>query len=394
MIRGGGGRFETPTQARIEAEGMMLTMLLKKRAAVVALTVLALGGLTGWTSQEQKQDKDEPIRLRSDLVSLNASVVDGRGHAIEQLEARDFEVYEDGIKQAIANFSAASEPFTLMLLIDVSGSTAKEVDLMKDAARSFLEQVGPDDRIGVIVFSNEVVEIAEITDSREKVLEEIEGISGSGGAAGHRFSQNTGTSFYDALYLAVNESSLKQAKGRKAIVLMSDGVDSTSRMRFAEVARAVEGSKATVFVLNLDTEKANLQAVLKPRSDPGYANFSQSQVDRYFDKYDRGSSERYLPRDLLREDLRRRINRGLYEIARTQLTDLADKTGGQIYPVRTVWDLAGVYRQIAADLRTLYSIGYYSTNDAKDGKWRSIRLVVNREGAKARTRPGYWGSTQ
>jgi len=372
----------------------MSMMLFKKPAAIVGLIVLALGGLTGWANQEKKQDKDDTIRLTSDLVSLNASVVDSRGHAVEQLEARNFEVYEDGIKQTIANFSATNEPFTLMLLIDVSGSTAQEVGLMKDAARSFLEQVGPDDRIGVIVFSNEVVEIAEITDSREKVLEAIEGINTTGGGAGHRFSQNTGTSFYDALYLAVNDSSLKQAKGRKAIILMSDGVDSTSRMRFAEVARAVEGSKASVFVLNLDTEKDNLQAVLKPRSDPGHANFSQSQVDRYFDKFDHGSSERYLPRDLLREDQRKSINRGLYEIARSELTELADRTGGQIYQVRTVWDLAGVYRQIAADLRTLYSIGYYSTNEAKDGKWRSIRLVVDKPGAKARTRPGYWGSTQ
>jgi Ca-activated chloride channel family protein len=402
------GSIDDPTQARIKTEGMMLTMwskmwfkmLFKKRAAPIALMVLTLGGLTARAGQEQKpgqerkQEKDDTIRLTSDLVSLNASVVDARGHAIEGLEARDFDVYEDGTRQTIANFSATSEPFTLMLLIDVSGSTAQEVDLMKDAARSFLEHVGPDDRIGVIVFSNEVVEIAEITDSREQVLKEIDGINTTGGAAGHRFSQNTGTSFYDALYLAVNESSLKQATGRKAIIIMSDGVDSTSRMRFAEVARAVGASKASVFVLSLDTEKANLQAVLKPRSDPGYANFSQSQVDRYFDRFDRGSSERYLPRDMLREDLRRRINKGLYEIARTELSELADKTGGQIYPVRTVWDLAGVYGQIAADLRTLYSIGYYSTNEAKDGKWRSIRLVVGRPGAKARTRPGYYGSNQ
>jgi len=366
----------------------------KKIVVLLALIVFSSCGLTVRAGQEPKQNQEDTIRLRSDLVSLNASVVDGRGHAIEGLEARDFEVYEDGVKQTIANFSATSEPFTMMLLIDVSGSTAQDVDLMKDAARSFLEHIGPEDRLGVIVFSNEVVEVAELTDTRERVIQEIAGITTSGGGAGRRFSQNTGTSFYDALYLAVNESSLKQVKGRKAIICMSDGVDSTSRSRFPEVARAVEDSKASVYFLELDTEKANLDAVLKPRSDPGYANFSQSQVDRYYDKYDRGSPDRNLPRDLLREDLRRHINRGLYEIARSELSEMAGKTGGRIYPVRTVWDLAGVYGQIAADLRTLYSIGYYSTNEAKDGRWRSIRVAVNRPGGKVRTRPGYWGSSQ
>src|SRR5215813_13254 len=152
------------THARIESGFIMSKVKSKKIVALLALIVFPFCGLTARAGQEPKQNQEDTIRLRSDLVPLNASVVDGRGHAIEQLEARDFEVYEDGIKQAIANFSAASEPFTLMLLIDISGSTAKEVDLMKDAARSFLEQVGPDDRIGVIVFSNEVVEIAEITD--------------------------------------------------------------------------------------------------------------------------------------------------------------------------------------------------------------------------------------
>jgi Ca-activated chloride channel homolog len=365
-----------------------------KRIAALALILLPFCSMTGRAGQEPRQDKDDTIRLRSDLVSLNASVVDSRSHAIEQLEARDFEVYEDGVKQTIANFSATREPFSLMLLLDISGSTAQEIDLMKDAARSFLEHIGPEDRIGVVVFSNEVVEVAELTDTRDRVMQEIEGITTTGGGSGHRFSQNTGTSFYDALYLAVNESSLKQVKGRKAIICMSDGVDSTSRIKFPEMARAVEASKASIFFLGLDTEKATLAALLKPRLDPGYANFSKSQVDRYYERYDPESSDRYLPRDLLREDLRRRINHGLYEIARTEVAELADKTGGRVYPVRTVWDLAGVYGQIAADLRTLYSIGYYSTNEARDGRWRTIRVVVKRSGAKVRTRPGYWGPSQ
>ena len=377
---------------------MTLRIKPNKKIALFVMVFFPFCALAATARQEPRQDKqdkqDDTIRLRSDLVSLNASVVDSRGHAIEQLDARDFEVYEDGVKQTISSFSATQEPFTLMLLLDVSGSTAHEISLIKDAARSFLEHLGPEDRIGVIVFSNEVVLVAEIPDSRDRVKQEIDRITNAGGAAGYQFSQNTGTSFYDALYLAVNEESFKQVKGRKAIIVMSDGVDSTSRKRFGEVARIVEASKASVYFLELDTEKANLDAILKPRSDPGYANFSQSQIDRYYERYDQGSSDRYLPRPSLPDELRKRINRGLYEIARSDLAELADKTGGQVYQVRTVWDLAGVYQQIAADLRNLYSIGYYSSNDARDGKWRTIRVVVNRQGAKVQARPGYWGPSQ
>src|SRR6516225_742982 len=154
------------------------------RKALLILLLLPLCSMTGWAGQEPRQDKDDTIRLRSDLVSLNASVVDSRGHAIGELDVRDFEVYEDGVKQTIANFSAMREPFTLMLLLDVSGSTAQETDLIKDAARSFLEHIGPDDRIGVVVFSNEVVEVAELTDTRERAMQEIEGIATAEGRSG------------------------------------------------------------------------------------------------------------------------------------------------------------------------------------------------------------------
>ena len=366
----------------------------KKALILLVLTLLTCESTGAGARQDPRQNQDDTIRLRSDLVSMNASVVDSRGRAIEELEARDFEVYEDGVKQTIANFSATREPFTLMLLLDVSGSTAHEIDLMKDAARNFLAHIGPEDRIGVVVFSNEVILVAELADSRDRVMQEIDGVTTTGGGSGHRFSQNTGTSFYDAIYLTLNEDSVKQVKGRKAIICLSDGVDSTSRTKFPEVARLVEASKASVYFLELDTEKANLEALLKPRSDPGYANFSQSQIDRYYERYDSGSPDRYLPRNSLREDMRKRINHGLYEIARAEVAQLTDKTGGRIYPVRTVWDLAGVYGQIAADLRTLYSIGYYSSNEARDGRWRTIRLVAKRPGAKVRTRPGYWGPSQ
>jgi Ca-activated chloride channel family protein len=337
-----------------------------------------------------ERDQDAPVKLKADFVSITASVVDQNGRAIKTLKAGDFMIYEDGVRQEISNFSTTEGPFTLMLLLDISGSTLNDIELMKRAARGFLSELRKDDRVGVIVFSRDVEMIAEISDTRARVEAAIDEIASTSGIEGSRYTEKTGTSFYDALYLAVEESPLKQAEGRKAIVCMSDGVDSTSKMAYSEVARLVEKSEASVYFLELNTEEAMLAGLIKPRGDPGYINFSKSQIDRYYDKYDRDSVERHRPRDLITPLIRREIAAGLYEIARGELRELSTRTGGRAYAVRSLFDLAGVYKQVADDLRSQYLLSYYSSNEATDGRWRSIRVEV-RQRATVRARSGYWG---
>jgi VWFA-related protein len=341
-------------------------------------------------AQDPERDQDEPVRLKADLVSITASVTDRNGRAIKSLKAEDFTVYEDGAKQKITHFAATEEPFMLMLLLDVSGSTRDEIALMKSAAKNFLSELRPADRVGVIVFSREIEMIAELTDSRSAVAEAIDRIAATEGSSAYRFTSNTGTSFYDALYLAVEESPLKQAEGRKAIVCMSDGVDSTSMKDYKDIAPLVEKSEASVYFLELNTQQATLTGLLKTRNDPGYLNFSQSQINRYFDIYEADSLERHRPRDLITADRRREINSGLYEIARRELREMAERAGGRDYPVRTLADLTGVYKQVADDLRSQYSISYYPGNTAHDGRWRSIRVEARPPGATVRARSGYW----
>src|SRR5215472_1559767 len=237
----------------------------KPHLALVAFVLaapLGLGSGLGTLQQtDSKNDQDAPIKLKTDLVSVTAAVNDREGRAIKSLNPEDFIVYENGIKQKISLFAASEEPFSLMLLLDVSGSTSDDIELMKSAARNFLEELRSDDRAGVIVFSREVELIADFSDPRPKAEKAIAAVATPESTDGHRFNPNTGTSFYDAIYLAVTESPLKQTHGRKAIVCMTDGVDSTSKLGYADIAKLAEQSDASVYFLQLDTEAATLEGI-------------------------------------------------------------------------------------------------------------------------------------
>ncbi|MEW6129374.1 MAG: VWA domain-containing protein [Acidobacteriota bacterium] len=343
-----------------------------------------------FASQVQAQDpQDEPIKLKSDLVMVTASVIDRTGRVMKSLKADDFTIYEDGVKQRIEHFASTAEPFTLMLLLDLSGSTQNDLALIKQAAKNFIAELRAQDKVAVIIFSGEVELIADFKDSRESVLQAIEKLAPVSSPEGYRFSAKTGTSFYDAMFLAVEDSPMKTIEGRKAIVCMSDGVDSTSKMDYADISQLVEKSEASVYFLELNTEAATLANLLKDKADPAYLNFSPGQINRYYDEYAPEAMEKHLPRDLLPKEEKEKINIGLYKIARRDMKELAERTGGREYPVRTLNDLSGVYKQVADDLRAQYSIGYYPTNDKHDSTWRAIK-VESKKGGTVRARSGYW----
>jgi Ca-activated chloride channel homolog len=338
---------------------------------------------------QDKENQDEPIKLKSDLVMLTSSVIDRQGNVLKTLKADDFIVYEDGSKQKIELFSSTEEPFTVMLLLDVSGSTRDDIALIKSAAKNFLAELRDKDRVGVILFSGDVEMIADLKDSRAKVERAIEQLTSTPGEEGYQFSARTGTSFYDALFLAIEETPFKNVEGRKAIICVSDGVDSTSKMDYRAVAKLIEKSEASVYFLELNTEEATLAGLLRDNKDPQHLNFSQSQIKRYFDAFEADSMERHKPRQLYTAETKRKMNKGLYEIARREMREIAERTGGREYAVGSLSDLSGVYKQVADDLRSQYSIGYYPTNDAHDGRWRKIRVELKR-GGTVRARSGYW----
>src|ERR1051325_6160138 len=264
---------------------------------------------------QDKENQDEAIKLKSDLVMITASALDRGGNTMKALKAEDFVVYEDGAKQKIEHFTSTEEPFTLMLLLAVSGSTRYDIALIKRAAKNFLAELRDKDRVGVIVFSGDVEMIADFKDSRARVEAAVERLTSTPGEDGYQFSTRTGTSFYDALYLAVEETPFKEVEGRKAIVCLSDGVDSTSKMDYAEGAPLIEKSEASVYFLELNTEGATLAGLLEDARNPGSLNFSPAQIKRYFDEFDPDSIERHKPRQMLSAETKKRMNKGLYEIA-------------------------------------------------------------------------------
>lgn len=358
---------------------------------MLALIAFVLAGTVSAFAQERRPpEQDEAIKLKADLVTITAAVLDREGRAIRSLKKEDFLIFEDGVEQKVSHFAPTEEPFTVMLMLDVSGSTRDEIALMKHAAKKFLAELRKDDRVGIIVFSGDVEMVADFTSDRARLEAAIDSEEPPQGDNGHRFTRKTGTSFYDALFLAVEESPLKHVEGRKAIVCMSDGVDSTSKYTYREIATLVEKSAASVYFLELNTEETLIRGLLKDRKDAGYINFSSSQINRYYDEFDRDSTERNLPRDLIPPETKREIAGGLYEIARRDMRQMAERAGGRVYPVSALTDLAAVYKQVADDLRSQYSIGYYPQNDAHDGRWRSVRIEVRRQGAVVRARSGYW----
>ncbi len=349
----------------------------------LAVTLLSIA------APAQPPRQDETIKLKTDLVTVSATVIEG-GSAVKSLRAQDFIIYEDGVRQKITHFASTQEPFTIMLLLDISGSTQNDIELIKRAARGFLKELRRDDRVAVIVFSREIESIADFEDSRETLEAAIDQVASAEGDITQRFTPATGTSFYDALGRAADDLRLRKTEGRKAIVCMSDGVDSTSRLTYREVAGAVEKSEASVYFLALNTEEAMIEGLLKNPYDPGYINFSKSQVDRYFDEFDSSSPNRALPRQALPPALLREMAEGLYRIAERDMKQVVERAGGRVYAVNALTDLASVYKQVADNLRSQYTLGYYPENDSRDGRWRTIKVEVARPGASVRARSGYW----
>ena len=360
----------------------------------LAIVATGLAGEPKTSRNTQNPGQDEPLKLRSELVAIHASVIDRQGHPIKTLSSADFSVFEDGVKQRVEHFEPTEGPFTILLLLDISGSTRGDMDLIKKAASEFLAQLRPDDKVGIVVFSKEVELIAEIGDARSRAAAAIRWVRSAPGDSRNQFTLSTGTSFYDALYLASTEPSFKKTESRKAIICMSDGVDSTSQMSYQEVAKLAEQSGASIYFLELNTEEATLGGLLRDRGDAGYVSFSRSQVKRYFDEEDPDSIDRFRDLTVLPAEVKKKINAGLYNIARREMRELSQRAGGRVYPVRALADLDSAYKQVVDDLRAQYLLGYYPANTTTDGRWRKIRVTVRNPDVAVKARSGYWAPTK
>ena len=291
-------------------------------------------------------NKDEDaLVLKSALVNLNVSVTNRSGQAIASLKKEDFAVAENGAGQRIELFAPQTAPFNQVLVLDLSGSIKDKLEVVKSAALKFLDVLGPEDTVAVVTFTDEIRVISQLTSNRDELRRRIKAITQSTG----------GTAFYEAMWFSLFDT-LRGTKGqRNAIVVMTDGVDSSldrynpmpSRVSFDQLARRLEETDVLVFPVYLDTE--------------------------YEEVFERGNA-----------------SSEAYAVARDQLQRLSEVSGGQMFKAEKASDLSGVYKQVAAAIRTVYSVGYYPTNAERDGTYRRVRVTVNRNDAAVRTRRGYF----
>lgn len=296
----------------------------------------------------QEVDEGDIVRVDTELVTLNVSVV-GRGtnRGLPNLTQKDFKLYEDGAEQEIAHFDSAAAPFNLVLLIDLSGSTHEVVNIIRNAALRFVAAARPADRIAVVTFANAPIIVSRLTDDREALRRRISSIEEPKGS----------TKVYDSIAFTMDEV-LKEAgpSRRNAIVLMSDGLDSTlpnvtgdgSVIEYRELLGRVQELDGIFYSMWLNTEYPAL-----------------SDLD---------------------------VQPETVDLAHDRMKELAEAGGGMFYEVEKLEDLAGAYERVVADLGTVYSLGYRPTNRARDGKWRAIRIAVARPEAVARGKRGYYAN--
>ena len=341
----------------------------------------------------EEVDDDDVVRVETELVSVPAVVTDRTGRPLTNLRAEQFILYEDGRPQRISNFSTTAAPFEVALLLDTSGSTRVEVGLIRRAARVFIEALRPGDRVAILGFNTRqegssklatVETKAPLTSDRRLLMEAIESIGAS-----------NGTPFYDGLERAAldvfRDPPSEEARGRRALVALTDGVDSTSEADFEEARARLKQSGLVCYFIQVNTEDFVEERLLKDCQDDGTLRLSRAQLQRYRRIFAaRADASDYQSFCRLGQFERMDISRRLYQLARQEMDALARDSGGKTFPVADLQEARAAFRQVAAEIGTQYSLGYYPTNKARDGRFRSIRVEVRGQaGAQVRAREGY-----
>ncbi len=341
---------------------------------------------------------DDELRVETQLVDVPVSVTDNTGKPILRLKKENFSVFEDGKQQEIASFFSTEAPFEVALLLDTSGSTRSELRLIRRAAQLFIDSLRPGDRVAIIAFGTGIDKdpvtgisrsfpitemISGLTDDRSRLKEALETVGTS-----------NGTPFYDALLQIADhifgEAPADRFRGRRALVALTDGVDSTSDADFEEVAEVIAGSGITTYFVKLDTRIAFEDGLLGDCASS--TQFSKAQMKRYYDLFPKEFRvERVTDFCRLGNFERLDISKRLYLLAEDQMAAMAKNSGGRVFPAGDLGEARDAFQKVAADIGTSYSLGYYSTNEKKDGKLRKITVETTGlpAGSVLRAREGY-----
>jgi len=299
---------------------------LKPRVIITASVVIVVV-CAGVVAAQQR------FRGGIDLVSLSVTVTEGTKY-VTDLSQEEFEVYEDGVKQTITFFSKSQQPIALAVLLDTSASMDQRLETAQEAAIGFARRMKPDDVMEVIDF-----------DSQVRILQTFTNNVGDLEKAIRNTSVNGSTSLYNAIYISLKE--LKKIKAqtteeirRQAIVVLSDGDDTSSLVEYEEVLDLAKRSETIIYSIGL----------------------KQSNTDRVE-----------------------------FKEAEFVLKQLANETGGRAFFPTSVSELPALYQQISEELANQYSLAYSSRNTSRNGAWRRLVVRLTRPGMQPRTRQGYFG---
>ncbi len=371
-------------------------------------------------TQDQNQQQEGIITVPTSLVTVPVIVTDPYGRFVTGLKQKDFQVREDNVLQEINLFASTEEPFNVALLIDASYSTHNKLDLIRKAALSFLKQLQPNDRVMIVTFEKKVNFLCDFTNDQKVLAHAIK-------------SAESGyyTSLYDAIYRTVTEK-LKPLKGRKAIVVLTDGVDTSSTLATAQSAIETAANNGVIsYTIQYETRNDGGR-ILKPIFLPG-SNFVASPsgsslkglrnelAERRSDPPQEPQSDKPLDKATIRLPrpdnpithppaspatepapekprgsgqiiyLQQNPVRDRYLIATDFLRDLAMQSGARYLRAESIENTSYAFPLIAEELRHQYTLVYYPTNDKPDGRYRTISVKVAAPDGyiNVRTRQGY-----
>lgn len=299
----------------------------------------------------------EVIRVETDLVTIPVRITDKKGRPVTNVRQDEFKIFEDGVEKEIAYFSDVEQPFTVALLLDMSYSSVFKLLDIQAAAKKFVAQLRPGDKVMIVSFAEKPTVLCEATSDRKVLNIAIEGAR-----------INSGTSLYTTLDMVLNEK-LKPVPGRKAIVLLSDGVDTSS---VTATAAGVEDYLAESDVLVYPIRYDTFDDVQKSRRTNAAVQYDENDKPYTVDARP-GKGER-------EED---------YAAAKEFLKTAAQDTGGHLYNVTSTTNLDEAFANIANELRKIYSLGYYPNSDRESGASFNIKVRVYRPDLIIRARENY-----
>lgn len=328
------------------------------------------------TSEPDQADVDDPevITVDTRLVTIPVRILDRKSRFVAGLLKENFTVFEDGTQQEITHFSNEQQPFTVALVLDMSYSTTFKITEIQSAAITFIDQLRPRDKVMVVSFDQEVHVLCEPTADRKEIYRAISSTKVS-----------TGTSLYDAVELVMKDR-FKTIEGRKAIILFTDGVDTTSEKAYLNGnLNDVMEIDSLIYPIRYDTF-SDVQAMKdKPgTSMPGSLPRTPSTMPTK-----NPSNPFPIPIEMIGMPSSKGTSREEYAAAAEYLDELAVRTGGQVYVANTFGNLANAFTKIASELREFYSLGYYPKDDDNPRKTRRLKVKVDREGVAVRARESY-----